>query len=84
MRDDMESIIKIHEGTDSVGRINNNTPTANDDSQNFLVIGTWQTLENWIAWKKNQARKSLEAMLEIYQEGPTHYEEYVVGASFPE
>ena len=48
----------------------------------MLVIGTWQTLEDWQRWKENPERRKLEAMLEIYQDGSTLYEEYVVGTGF--
>lgn len=66
------------------GYISGITLMSHEDPQNFLVIGTWQNIDYWLKWKGNQARTSLEAMLEIYQEGPAVYEEYVVGASFPE
>ncbi|MCG6909745.1 MAG: antibiotic biosynthesis monooxygenase [Deltaproteobacteria bacterium] len=48
----------------------------------MLVIGTWQTIDDWIRWKGNAERTRLEAMLDIYQEGPTQYEAYVVGTGF--
>jgi heme-degrading monooxygenase HmoA len=47
----------------------------------MLVIGTWENMESWHSWKKNSKRKEFEAMLEIYQDGPTEYEEYLLGAS---
>ena len=54
--------------------------SAADDSRKVLVIGTWENLESWLAWKGNPARKQFETMLEIYQERPTEYEAYLVGA----
>jgi len=50
-------------------------------SQHMLVIGTWENMESWHSWKENSKRKEFEAMLEIYQEGPTEYEEYLLGVS---
>lgn len=48
---------------------------------NFMtVISTWNSMEEWTAWKNSQERKNFEAMLEVYQEGPTQYEEYLVGS----
>lgn len=66
------------------GYISGITLIGHEDPENFLVIGTWQDIDNWFAWKESQTRKSLESMLEIYQTGPTVYEEYNVGASIPE
>ena len=62
------------------GYISGLTMTIPDDPGNMMVISTWQTLDSWQAWKENTERKNLEAMLEIYQEGPTQYREYVVGS----
>jgi hypothetical protein len=47
----------------------------------MLVIGTWENIESWHNWKKNSKRKEFEALLEIYQDGPTEYEEYLLGTS---
>lgn len=62
------------------GYISGLTMRTPDDPDNMMVIGTWQNLDNWHSWKENMERKNLEAMLEIYQEGPTEYQEYVVGS----
>lgn len=56
--------------------------TSAEDPQQILVIGTWERLENWEAWKRSAERKQIEAMLEIYQEGPAEYEAYIVGTAF--
>ena len=61
------------------GYISGLTMTIPDDPGNMMVISTWQTLDNWQAGKENTERKNLEAMLEIYQERPTEYREYIVG-----
>ena len=47
--------------------------------QKWLVISTWESLEHWHRWKANPDRLQIEAMLAIYQELPTEYEEYVSG-----
>ena len=52
------------------GYVSGETLVSYDDSQNVLVIGTWQNMESWLAWKGNQRRKDFETMLEVYQEGP--------------
>jgi quinol monooxygenase YgiN len=64
------------------GYISGVTMTSLDDQNVMLVIGTWEKMEHWNRWKENPARKAFEKMLEIYQEGPTIYEEYIVGTSF--
>jgi len=61
------------------GYISGATLVARDDPHKVLVIGTWQTMEHWLAWKESDTRKSFEDMLEIFQEGPTEYEEYFLG-----
>ena len=63
------------------GYITGVTLIDHSDSQHMLVIGTWENMESWHSWKQNSKRKEFEAMLEIYQEGPTEYEEYLLGVS---
>ena len=63
------------------GYISGETLIEHSDSQSMLVIGTWENMESWHSWKKNSKRKEFEAMLEIFQEGPTEYEEYLLGVS---
>lgn len=45
----------------------------------MVVISTWRTIEEWYEWRDSQERKKYEAMLETHQEGPTEYEEYLLG-----
>jgi heme-degrading monooxygenase HmoA len=66
-------------GMNQPGYVSGLTMTAPDDPGKMMVISTWQSLDNWHSWKENMERKNLEAMLEIYQEKPTAYQEYVVG-----
>ena len=63
------------------GYISGETLIENSDSQHMLVIGTWENMESWHSWKQNSKRKEFEAMLEIYQEEPTEYEEYLLGVA---
>jgi heme-degrading monooxygenase HmoA len=44
-----------------------------------MVIGSWQSLENWRAWQNDSTRQALEKILESYQMGSTEYQEYVLG-----
>jgi heme-degrading monooxygenase HmoA len=45
----------------------------------LLVISTWQSMENWLAWKENNDRKGNEAKLEQFLEVPTEYDEFIFG-----
>jgi len=61
------------------GYISGETLVDSRDPQTLVVIGTWQDMDSWHRWKENRARRTFEAMLEIYQEGPALYEEYFLG-----
>jgi heme-degrading monooxygenase HmoA len=55
------------------------TLMKNDQSNQMVVISTWNSLDEWYSWRDNPDRKKFEAMLEVYQEGPTEYDEYLLG-----
>ena len=61
------------------GYISGETLTSADDPQTLVVIGTWQDMESWYNWKENDTRKTLERMLETYQEESTDYQEFTLG-----
>jgi antibiotic biosynthesis monooxygenase (ABM) superfamily enzyme len=61
------------------GYISGETLIRSDNPQKMTVIATWQSLMDWEAWKTNNERRKLEMMLEVYQDGPTQYEEYILG-----
>jgi heme-degrading monooxygenase HmoA len=62
------------------GYVSGLTMKAPDDPDKMMVISTWQNLDSWHSWRENTERKKLEVMLELYQERPTEYREYVVGS----
>jgi heme-degrading monooxygenase HmoA len=64
---------------DQGGYISGETLVSCEDPQTMTVIATWQNLESWHKWKASEARKQMEAMLEVFQIGPTVYEEYIAG-----
>ena len=66
------------------GYISGETLTSSEDPQVLMVIGTWQDMESWNNWKRNNTRQTLEQMLEIYQEESTEYQEYTLGAFIEE
>ena len=63
------------------GYISGETLLEHNDSQLMLVISTWENMESWHRWIKSSKRKEFDAMMEIYQDGPTEYEEYLLGVS---
>ena len=62
------------------GYITGETLISLEDPQELMVIGTWESMDAWKRWRENEARKRFEAMLEIYQDGPTRYEAFALGA----
>lgn len=63
------------------GYISGETLVDHKDPQNKAVLCTWQTMEDWLNWKEKPERKKFDAMLEVFQIGPTEYEEYIVGTA---
>lgn len=64
------------------GYISGETLSSSTDPQSVAVIATWQSMDNWLKWKENPERQRIEAMLEIFQLGPTVYEEFFLGTTF--
>ncbi len=62
------------------GYVSGETYVSYDDPHDVVVIGTWASMESWEAWRKNKTRQEFEEMLAIYQEEPTEYKRYVLGA----
>jgi antibiotic biosynthesis monooxygenase (ABM) superfamily enzyme len=61
------------------GYISGETLSKKGFPNNMAVIGSWQTLDAWYRWRDSEDRKKYEAMLELYQERPTEYEEFLLG-----
>ncbi len=61
------------------GYITGETLMSYNDPHRLLVVSTWQSIENWLAWKDNDDRKANEAKLEQFLEFPTEYDEYIFG-----
>ena len=56
------------------------TLVENNAPNKMVVISTWSTLDDWYRWRDHPKRKEFEAMLEVYQEAPTEYEEFIMGS----
>ena len=66
------------------GYISGETLTSSEDPQTLVVIGSWQNMESWINWRENDTRKTLEKMLETYQESSSEYLELTLGTFIEE
>ena len=47
---------------------------------NMVIISTWRSPEDWQRWRDSSERNTFESMLEVYQERPTEYDEYLLGS----
>lgn len=61
------------------GYISGETLTNYENPQRVTVISTWQNMDSWVRWKSSPERTKLESMLEVFQVGPTEFEEFVSG-----
>jgi heme-degrading monooxygenase HmoA len=50
-----------------------------ENPQEFLVISTWQSLEDWQKWFTSSQRKELHSKVDMLLEGGTTYEVYQYG-----
>lgn len=64
------------------GYISGETLFKENAPNEMTVIATWQSYENWKQWKNSEERKRYEAMLDMYQDSPTEYDEYLLGTTF--
>jgi heme-degrading monooxygenase HmoA len=55
----------------SKGYISGETLRAQGDPQNYVVITTWQSLEDWKKWEKQPERKEIHARIEKLMSRPT-------------
>jgi len=64
------------------GYISGETLIDHGDPRKTMVVGTWQSMDDWLNWKENPHRKDLETQLEPLLEGPTEYEAFVYSKYF--
>ncbi len=65
---------------DQSGYISAETLFNYDDPRKMVVVGMWQSVENWLQWKGNKDRQAHESKMVLCLEKPTEYEVYVLGA----
>jgi heme-degrading monooxygenase HmoA len=71
--------IRTH-ALNQAGYMSGETLVKSDYPNNMVVISTWQSEQAWHNWRDSDTRKKFEAMLEVYQDRPTDYDEYLLGS----
>ena len=61
----------------SAGYISGETLRASDDSHNYIVITTWQSVDDWKKWEKNTDRRKIQAKIEKLMARPTKTKVYL-------
>jgi heme-degrading monooxygenase HmoA len=61
----------------SKGYISGETLRALDDPHNYIVITTWQSVDEWKEWEKNPERKKTQTKIEKLMARPTKTKIYV-------
>ncbi len=60
----------------SKGYISGETLRAQDDPHNYVVITTWQNVDDWRAWEENPERRKIHARIEKLVARPTRTKVY--------
>ena len=61
----------------SKGYISGETLRALDDPTNYIVITTWQSVDEWKKWEKNPERKKIQTKIEKFMARPTKTKIYL-------
>ena len=61
------------------GYISGETLKGISDSDEFMVISTWNSLEDWNAWDNNPARGEIQAKIDAILEEKTVAKAYLYG-----
>ena len=61
----------------SKGYISGETLRALSDRHNYVVVGTWQSADDWLNWERNPERKKIQARIEKWMVRPTRTKIYV-------
>ena len=59
------------------GYISGETLRSLGDSHNYIVISTWQSVDDWKDWEKNPERKKIQTKIEKLMARPTKTKIYV-------
>ena len=61
----------------SKGYVSGETLRSLVDPQNYVVITTWQSVDDWRTWEKNPERKKIQAKIERLMSRPTKTKIYL-------
>ena len=61
----------------SKGYISGETLRGLSDRHNYMVVSTWQSLDDWKIWEKNLERRKIQAKIEKIVMRPTKTKIYV-------
>jgi heme-degrading monooxygenase HmoA len=61
----------------SKGYVSGETLRSLADPQNYVVITTWQSVDDWRTWEKNPERKKIQAKIERSMSRPTKTKIYL-------
>ena len=61
----------------SKGYISGETLRSLDDPHNYVVVTTWQTVDDWKTWEKSPERKKIQVKIEKLMSRPTKTKIYV-------
>ena len=58
------------------GYISGETLRSLHDSNKYIVISTWDTLEDWRAWEENEKRKEIQERIDALLRAPSAHHIY--------
>ena len=67
--------------TNQAGYISGETLRSMDKPEEFMVISTWQSSEDWNKWLKSEDRNKVQRKIDELLGGKTHYEIFHYGFS---
>ncbi len=59
------------------GYISGETLRSLDDPNKYIVISTWDSLEDWRAWEKTEKRKEIQGKIDALLRAPSAHHIYV-------
>ncbi len=65
--------------TSRPGYISGQTLQNYEDPEDVLVIGSWQSVDSWIAWRDNPERRALQEEIDRLLPAKTEYKIYQWG-----
>jgi heme-degrading monooxygenase HmoA len=63
------------------GYISGETLRNMNDPEEYIVISSWQSSDEWVAWLKSDERQGIQSQIDALLGGQTQYEIYHYGFS---